>query len=46
MNLVIISLKMVYSFNPFMSLNICVNFIDLNCQLYPAHGRVGRVTDC
>ena len=25
MNLVIISLKMVYSFNPFMSLNICVN---------------------
>ena len=32
MNLVIISLKMVYSFNPFMSLNICVNFRDLNCQ--------------
>ena len=26
MNMVIISLKMVYSFNPFMSLNICVNF--------------------
>ena len=25
MNLVIISLKMVYSFNPFMSLDICVN---------------------
>ena len=25
MNLVIISLKMAYSFNPFMSLNICVN---------------------
>ena len=25
MNLAIISLKMVYSFNPFMSLNICVN---------------------
>ena len=25
MNLVVISLKMVYSFNPFMSLNICIN---------------------
>ena len=25
MNLVIIELKMVYSFNPFMSLNICAN---------------------
>ena len=25
MNLVIISLKLVYCFNPFMSLNICVN---------------------
>ena len=32
MNLVIISLKMVHSFNPFMSLNICVNFRDLNYQ--------------
>ena len=23
---------MIYSFNPFMSINICVNFRDLNCQ--------------
>ena len=33
MNLVITSLKMVYSFNPFMSPNICVN-LEINCNTY------------
>ena len=33
MNLVITSLKMVYSFDPFMSLNICVN-LEINCNTY------------